>query len=339
MNNIIRRIKKSRLFILGAGFSAEAGIPMMDQLLDNTIKIFRLECPGLFKRIDNYTKVIMRAEDDIDYTKVDFADLCTFLEYIELREFGGGERWSDNASREKLALRFYLAKTIVNSMPAPDDIPDLYIQFANELRQSDIVITFNWDPLLEIALTKVKKSFAYNNFGKAEIRIYKLHGSINWRVGLHCISKNVWTPLGLTKGMMKDELYYCKEALYKNEWNGAKPLMGELEPFLILPGAGKAYDVRAIAPIWYKPEDAFAVTHHVYIIGLSLSDDDFFVKSFFLDTLPDIDCFSGVPGREITIINPDRKIVENYSFIKSRPRVNFVLEKFNADHVRQIRRT
>jgi NAD-dependent SIR2 family protein deacetylase len=43
MNNIIRRIKKSRLFILGAGFSAEAGIPMMDQLLDNTIKIFRLE--------------------------------------------------------------------------------------------------------------------------------------------------------------------------------------------------------------------------------------------------------------------------------------------------------
>ena len=29
----------------------------------------------------------MRAEDDIDYTKVDFADLCTFLEYIELREF------------------------------------------------------------------------------------------------------------------------------------------------------------------------------------------------------------------------------------------------------------
>jgi len=56
---------------------------MMDQLLDNTIKIFRLECPGLFKRID-YTKVIMRAEDDIDYTKVDFADLCTFLEYIEL---------------------------------------------------------------------------------------------------------------------------------------------------------------------------------------------------------------------------------------------------------------
>lgn len=125
----------------------------------------------------------MGTEGDVDYTKADFAELCTFLEYIELREFGGGERWSDRGSREKLALRYYLAKTIINSMPAPEDIPDLYIQFASQLRKYDVVITFNWDPLLEVALKKIGKSFSYNNFEEAEIRIYKFHGSVNWRIG------------------------------------------------------------------------------------------------------------------------------------------------------------
>lgn len=135
---------------------------------------------------------------------------------------------------------------------------------------------------------------------------------------------------------MTEKLYYCMEVLNKDAWNGTEPLMGEMEPFLVLPGAGKAYDVRALAPIWYKPEHAFAVTHHVYIIGLSLSDDDFFVKSFFLDTLPYIDNFSGVPGREITIINPDRKIMGNYSFMENQPNINFIFERFSTDHVKQM---
>ena len=73
-----------------------------------------------------------------------------------------------------------------------------------------------------------------------------------------------------------------------------------------------------------------------YIIGLSLSDDDFFVKSFFLDTLPYIDNFSGVPGREITIINPDRKIMGNYSFMENQPNINFIFERFSTDHVKQM---
>jgi len=97
--------------------------------------------------------------------------------------------------------------------------------------------------------------------------------------------------------------------------------MGEVEPFLVLPGSGKAYEVRHLAPIWYKSEYAFAYTHHVYIIGLSLSDDDFFIKSFFLDTLPDIDCYTGISGRKVTIINPDPSIKKNYSFIQGQENI------------------
>ena len=108
-----RYVKKSRVFILGAGFSVAAGIPLTSPLLSLSMKKFSDECEGIFSRVDGYAKECFEApETELDYSKVNFSELCTFLEYIELREYGGGERWSDAGSREKLALKFYLAKTI-----------------------------------------------------------------------------------------------------------------------------------------------------------------------------------------------------------------------------------
>lgn len=303
MDDLIRSIKQNRLFILGAGFSAGAGIPTIDQLLFDCMQLFESECPSLYKRVNNYARTCFSTDQNVDYTKVNFSDFCTYLEYIELREFGGGERWSNRGSREKLAFRYYLAKAIVNATPAPVDIPEVYIQFASQLRKGDIIITFNWDPLLEIALSKIGKTFAYTNYYEADIRIYKFHGSVNWRLYKPNETKFDWKSFRFTEGMMAEELYYCSELINKHSWEGTQPLMGEVEPFLVLPGSGKAYEVRPLAPIWYKPEQAFAATHQVYIVGLSLSDDDFFIKSFFLDTLPlpNIESYSGVPGRKMRI--------------------------------------
>ena len=334
-SDITETIRSSRLFILGAGFSAEAGIPMIGQLLAKAMKSFRLECPGIFERVNNYAKTCFCVNDkELDYSKVNFADLCTFLEYIELREFGGGERWSDNGSREKLAFRFYLAKAIINSAPEANKIPILYLEFAKQLRKTDIIITFNWDPLLEMSLLKVGKSYSYNNVEDAKIRIYKFHGSVNWRLGEPRKPRLKWKPLGFKKGMMEEEVYYSNELIWRSEWRGSQPLINDIEPYLVLPGSGKAFDVRPLAPIWYKPEFAFAVTHHVYIIGLSLSDDDFFIKSFFIHNLPDIDDYTGIPGRVITIINPDIKIRSNYHFISDCDRVRFIFERFSLDHIK-----
>jgi hypothetical protein len=84
-------VRKNRVFILGAGFSAAAGVPLTAALLDKTMKKFSAECPGTFKRVDGYAKTSTEnTEGEVDYSSVDFSDLCTFLEYIELREYGGG---------------------------------------------------------------------------------------------------------------------------------------------------------------------------------------------------------------------------------------------------------
>jgi hypothetical protein len=91
--------RKRRVFILGAGFSAAAGIPMINTLLSEAMKTFKAECPGIYQRVCNYALDIQwDRENEPDFSHISFSDLCTHLEFVELREYAGGERWSEAGS-------------------------------------------------------------------------------------------------------------------------------------------------------------------------------------------------------------------------------------------------
>ena len=331
-------VKRNRVFILGAGFSAGAGIPLTEGLLATAMKKFSIECSGIYSRVENYAKESIGApDDDLDLSRVSFSELCTFLEFIELREYGGGERWCENGSREKLALRFYLAKTIAEQTPIIGSVPQLYLDFAAQLHERDIVISLNWDGLLEVALETIGKTYTYNFSDESAIKLCKLHGSVNWRLGEpnrwgEPVNTLGWQSLDFTKGMMTREIYHSPALLHFPTWQHYTPLE-EVDPFLVLPGYGKAFDVRANAVLWYKPEFAFATTHDVYIVGLGLAHDDFFVRSYFLSSLPYIDSYSGVDGRRIFIINPDARAVSNYEFVLSKGHAELLQAPFSSEHV------
>jgi hypothetical protein len=335
------RVISSRVFILGAGFSAAAGVPLTSELLSKAMQMMKIECDGIFERIDGYARDCFQISENesINYADVGFSELCTFLEYIELREYGGGARASDNGSREKVNLRYYLAKTLMKMTPEGDQIPPLYLDFANELNENDIVLSFNWDLLLERALIQAGKGFTYV-YDEKKIKIYKLHGSVNWRrdVAPYYFKSNVdlqWESMKLTEGMMDVEIYYSMKLIEASYWNGLAR-NHEIDPFLVLPGYGKAFDVRDNAVLWYKPEFYFALTHDIYIIGLSLAPDDFFIRSFFLHTLPYLPNETGI-DRKIHIINPALDVNINYSFISSSDSSTIHNECFNVSHVQLMR--
>jgi hypothetical protein len=331
-------VKKNRVFIIGAGFSAAAGIPLTEELLAQTMKKFSNECPGIYSRVENCANECAGSTgNDLDLSTISFSELCTFLEFIELREYGGGERWCENGSREKLALRYYLAKTIVERTPSTSSVPRLYMDFATQLHERDIVISLNWDGLLEVALEAVGKTYTYNFSDERAIKLCKLHGSVNWRLGEpnklgEPVNTLGWQSLEFTKGMMTREIYFSPSLLQIATWHKYQPL-GEVDPFLVLPGYGKAFDVRANAVLWYKPEFAFATTHDVFIVGLGLAHDDFFVRSFFLSNLPHIKAFSGVDGRRIFIINPDKEAASNYEFVLRDGHAELINTPFSSEHI------
>lgn len=239
-------------------------------------------------------------------------------------------------------MRFYLAKTIVEKTPTIGHIPKLYLDFAAQLHERDIVISLNWDGLLEVALEAVGKSYTYNFSDEGAIKLCKLHGSVNWRLGEpNQWGKSVdtlgWQSLDFTSGMMTREIYHSPALLRFPTWQQYGPL-GEADPFLVLPGYGKAFDVRDSAVLWYKPEFTFATTHDVYVIGLGLAHDDFFVRSFFLSNLPYIGSYSGVDGRRIFIINPDPCAASNYEFVLCKEHAELLQVPFSSEHVALMNR-
>ena len=325
------RIRSQRLFVLGAGFSAAAGVPMTGSLLASAMERFKAECPGIFSRIDGYVRACFQfGNSDPDYTRLSLSEICTFLHYIELREYGGGERWSNAGSRENLALRFYLAKEIALSTPNVDQIPQLYRDFAAQLHPGDIVFSFNWDTLL--SLEAASMPYAYQ-VEENRVTLIKLHGSINWRLGPpDTTDKKQWHSFGFTEGMMTSDVYWTRELIGSYSWRHIPGPLEEVRPFIVLPGFGKAFDVRHLAPFWYKPEFAFGFTHDIFIVGLSLARDDFIIRSLFLDNLPHVKGSSGVSRRTV-IINPDPLVRDNFSFLVGNPRVDFVGDPFSEAHI------
>lgn len=341
-NSFAATVKRNRVFVLGAGFSVGAGVPLTNELLRDALNLFSAECPGIYSRVARYAmEVIGQETEPLDISMLNFSELCTFLEFIELREYGGGERWSENGSREKLALRFYLAKAIVASTPRSNGVPELYREFASQLQPRDVVISFNWDGLLEMALEAVGKRYTYERPNKDEIFIAKLHGSVNWHLrkprrldGSPPMLR--WRQIDFGGDPSKPSMYCAAELLNTATWRHVQPL-SEVDPYLVLPGYGKAFDVRANALLWYKPEFAFAFTHDVYIIGLSLAHDDFFVRSFFLSNLPYLNDFTEVPGRKVVIINPSNDVYQDYDFVLKSGLAEVWNEKFDTTHVQRIK--
>jgi hypothetical protein len=48
------KLEDGRIFFLGAGFSAGAGVPLTSALLPAAISLFRAEAGGLLQRLENY---------------------------------------------------------------------------------------------------------------------------------------------------------------------------------------------------------------------------------------------------------------------------------------------
>lgn len=325
-------VEKIRLFVLGAGFSAGAGIPMTHSLLSGALEIMKEECTGIYQRIENSAQTCFENDLPLSDQCLDaagFSKLSSFLHYIEMRNSGGGDRWSDAGDRELLTLKYFISKKI--SQITPDTLPELYLKFAEQLDCYDHVMSFNWDCLLEKALQAVGKKYTYNPFdmdwcNPNTVRVIKMHGSINWTLPHDTQpDSRIYKPIGFEPNFGLDRVFYSEALMQPRTWQNNDWLMKTnaskllVQPFIILPGIGKSYDVRKLASFWDRPSGAFYCSRDVYIIGLSLSEDDFFVRFLFLESLPLSD-WKGIQ-RQTVIINPSPEDIAHYSFIPDEKKI------------------
>jgi len=182
--------------------------------------------------------------------------------------------------------------------------------FADSLRCGDTIVTFNYDTLLESTLTmrKLRWSHGFDAESPGDVRILKLHGSIDWwmfqrGVGL---GTHKWTKLfqktdddetQAAPGVARtpDEWEY-HAVLYRASNLEIARLAYEREscpignpvPHRGLAGLGSHKPLHRLVgsgEVWVKTFDAFREADEIYVIGWSASPYDTMGRFHFASVL------------------------------------------------------
>jgi hypothetical protein len=192
--------RRFRLIILGAGFSRPAGFPLAPELWKEIRDTAASFSPGLraHKFIDDLDDYIAfrRETEGVILTPetVDFEDFMRFLDVEHYLGLRGSDTWSEDGNEGTVVTKFLIGKILARHTVALTKVPELYVEFATRLEPGDVVITFNYDTLLERALDAVGKpyrlfSFRYKSVhelggivddSRDEVIVFKVHGSIDW---------------------------------------------------------------------------------------------------------------------------------------------------------------
>ncbi|WAW05111.1 SIR2 family protein [Oxalobacter formigenes] len=187
-----------RIFVLGAGFSRPAGLPIASELYPLVFQYIKRqygEDTNFSRDVNEYLNYCSAC----GYTgqSKENLNLEQFMSYLDIEHFlrfRGSDTWSQEGNESQLMVRKAIGYVIHDRTPSPDDIPEVYLNFAESLSIHDSVLTFNYDLVLENALEKVGKPFRrYPNRFKSinkhggildtdteEVVLLKLHGSLDW---------------------------------------------------------------------------------------------------------------------------------------------------------------
>jgi hypothetical protein len=187
--------KTFRVFLLGAGFSRAAGMPLTSEFVP-LIKRAALEYMSdgkgythLANALDRYQQYV----DDVDPGRpFDLEQFGAWIDWAHTLWLRGSDTFHEQGNEDGLQLRWAIGKVLYDAMPDP--IPELYLEFATRLNTSDRVLTLNYDVLLERALDEV--GLPYRRFPQRysdvyemgatvdndqdELVVSKLHGSLDW---------------------------------------------------------------------------------------------------------------------------------------------------------------
>ncbi len=196
------------LFVVGAGFSRHAGLPLGGELASEVIQkskdiVFKGQRGILYdnilsrdlERFMGYkkdTQGITLSEEGID-----LEEFITFLDIEHFLGFKGSDIYSEEADRSQQIVKNLIALIILERQKnISEEQRKPYDDFASRLKPHDFVITFNYDTILEESLDRVGVPYrlvsdryesvsAFGGSGvlqqdEKEVVILKVHGSIDW---------------------------------------------------------------------------------------------------------------------------------------------------------------
>ena len=382
------------VFIFGAGASASAGVPMMNDFMNKAIDLaeesgdvgFQESVKSVRKAREELRKIFSNSFLDLDNFESVYGAIEMSKILGSLGHFSGEDIQDFQLNIKKMisfvieySSRFPLQKDS-NGLPFTPGSSDNYMILLDQLKKygflaNTVFITFNYDILLDVAIERVYspswvkveavngtfdrgfKNIDYclnqNSSSEHEIKLLKLHGSINWGYCQSCgkcyelnqvnfvnptvprkLTLQDHTKLHFLPGCQKTKCPECET---------------NLEPMIVPPTFSKSNYHQQLSHVWKAASEAIKTAKHITIIGYSLPDSDSFFQYFYaLSTLnlnSDIRSFHVInPDNGIAIRERYKKIVgpsihNIYKYYPSifhggevNPKSGFVESRFNNTH-------
>lgn len=321
------------VFILGAGASAHAGVPVMAKFLDRARELYTPSMGHPWKEhfervldiLSELQSVHSKAELDLNNLEAVFT---TFELGQTIQKLPGVDDLDFEAAVN--SLKALIVHTIEQSMKFPLNesrylcASEDYSEFASfifELKRKDptrskgvTVMTFNYDIGVEVAF--VEKNLQYEYLVEPEtiygdsIKLLKLHGSINWGKvqGSDAI---VALPValllhqfGVRRIMIDQTRTHSPLSLGADFAQLIKNHMQkdvESIPVIVPPGLFKTEYQGSISRVWREAAKELETAKEIIVIGYSLPETDFFFRNLYA---------LGTVGkdfiRRFEVFNPDR---------------------------------
>jgi hypothetical protein len=316
------------VFVLGAGASKSAGVPMMAEFLDAAHKLYEHAPTGLSRDefalaftiiqhrltrlhaksvvdLDNIESVFGLVEmgrligclPDTPENEIAMAArairrlLVETVEQYCLFDVGADSTWSPNA-----AYRTLVERTVAPRTP--------------KASSTYAFVTFNYDIALDYAIhwNDLKIDYALDDAPNGGVPLLKLHGSLNWNSCLEC---------GAIRALSFERIFQLQPQrrpglAHKRPMGVLGGLTGigshcpvgvNTEPAVVPPTWNKMEYHAAFARVWHRATMELAQAREIHIVGYSMPESDVFFRDLLALSLEG-------PTRleRITVVNPDESV-------------------------------
>jgi len=213
-------------------------------------------------------------EDLSNYPNVeDFLNLLEMTKTFHTGAFIESKSWSGAKLQEIMDITLHAITEYIWDFMADEERRRALANFVHNLvRPGDVIISFNWDFMIDLACEDDPRNFSlaytYRSSGDSVI-LLKPHGSIDW------FEKAKLSGNSKTKSDMRHRasgLYF-----YPYFDLADNPDLLEFTPFIVPPLSAKQYD-GFLKHVWRHVYRAVAVATELYIVGYSLPQEDQFAR-------------------------------------------------------------
>ncbi len=282
-----------RVFFVGAGLSSAAGLPNTPSLISGVLELARRKSTwGITQSLPERMEDAFRffyPDAELPGFRPNVVDFFSTLRtFIDIGTQFPGTGLEDPASLFR-TLKLAIVHLLVEETRGVDSQRLVRHEYFNDMIQpGNVIITSNWDPLLErfaqLAGTSLRLS---GEDLQAGVLLLKLHGSVDWTLREH--GKKAFTTDNFAS--LRERLFHpgrpYRLAVPKRpsdiiriraleSWTQAWRLIksSTSEPHIVTMVRGKAGDLGPLEGVWRDAYAALSRASSLEIVGYSMPADD-----------------------------------------------------------------